>query len=172
MDTEQEPKQPEPDAEPAPTAAAANPHARIEAVLRGERAPDSLGALSHEELHFIATRGDDLLRAGQLPAALALFELLVTAQPDEFLFHCRLGAARQASGRLEEAIASYDAALQLNRFDVTSATNRAATLIQLGRIEEAEDNLARIFRMDPDGRHPHTARARELAAALAASKGE
>jgi len=153
-----------------PSSAAPDPHERIDAVLRGERAPDSLGALTHEELHYVAERGDELLRGGQHLAALALFELLVAVQPDEFLFHCRLGAARQAAGRLDDAIASYDAALQLNRFDVTSATNRAAVLIQQGRLEEAADNLDRIFRMDPDGRHPHTARARDLAALLSAAR--
>ena len=147
-----------------------DPHARVKAVLAGERAADSLGDLTHEELHFIADRGDELFAAGQVEGALQVFELLVRLQPDEYLFQTRVGAARQAVGRFEDAITAYDEALRLNQWEVTAATNRAAALIQLGRYEDAEDNLARVLRMDPEGRHPHTARARDLSARLAAAK--
>jgi tetratricopeptide (TPR) repeat protein len=66
----------------------------------------------HENL--LNTLGYDLLRAGRVEDAIAVFELNVEEYPAAWNPHDSLGDAYRAAGRMEDAMASYRRSLELN----------------------------------------------------------
>jgi tetratricopeptide (TPR) repeat protein len=61
-----------------------------------------------------------------------------------------LGVARLRAGRLEAAIDAFDLALELRPGMVDAAVNRAFTLVDLGRCDEALAQLRELVTLDPD----------------------
>jgi TolB-like protein/DNA-binding winged helix-turn-helix (wHTH) protein len=66
--------------------------------------------------------------------------------------HGQLGAIYTATGRFSEALPEADRALELNPSDIVAIELRGATLLWLGRTDEAIATLETAMRFDPAGR--------------------
>ena len=90
-----------------------------------------------------------LLRDGQLDPALERASELAAAHPREPVLHNVLGVILGRLGRLIEALASYDRALELRPEFPDALNNRGNALSRLGRHEEAIASFRRVLEIQP-----------------------
>ena len=87
---------------------------------------------------FIGTeRAEGWRQAGRLDEALAGYDAVVAAFPDNVVARTGRAETLRALGRLDEALAAYDAAIAAFPRDVYARNGRAETLRALGRLDEA-----------------------------------
>lgn len=103
---------------------------------------------------------------GQAVAALELLEQ-AAAEGNQGQFHYNLGIAYQSRGRVEDALAAYRRALQLEPESAEVHNNLGYALFQLGRLDEAVESLKQALRLHP----AHAGAHNNLGLALAA-RGE
>lgn len=70
--------------------------------------------------------------------------------PQSFLLWNLLGAAHNAQGKLEEAIAAYNKAVLIKPDFAEAHTNRGNALKDLGRLDEAVANYGKAIQLKPD----------------------
>ncbi len=89
--------------------------------------------------------------AGALAEAIAVLDAACGGggRPKTCLAHNNLGMALQAAGRLDVALAAFDAAIEIDARDVSALYNRAATLHLLGREEDCLAALDATIAVDP-----------------------
>ena len=75
--------------------------------------------------------------------------LLSTYPKSPLVINC-LGAALKGQGRLQEALAQFDAAIASNPNYIDAYSNRGVTLQELGRLEEAIANFDKAIKLKPD----------------------
>lgn len=126
---------------------------------------DFLG-LARAQLYEIARRAYGLLNSGKLEEALVIYRGLVAADPTDSVFRCHLAAVELRRGRAAEAEAGFDAALRFNRANVDALSGRGEARLQLGRLDEAVEDLRAAVALDPPARRPSTVRARALLVSL------
>ena len=78
-----------------------------------------------------------------------LFRHMVRLAPNEALLHRGLGNALREQSRLEDAIAEYLRAIDLDPKDHRALNNLANALLQLGKFDEAEPYFLRTVQLDP-----------------------
>ena len=145
---------------------------RIKAFIQGEITLADLYGLPHEQLYDIAQYGKMLFDQGKIEEAETIFTALTALDPYDANFHAGLGAVYQKQGKNEEAIVEYDRALQCNNFHIPSLVNRAELKIMKGALAEAAEDLKKAIELDPEGKDPHSQRARGLALAVASTLQE
>ena len=96
--------------------------------------------------------------------ALEDLEILSERSPNDPDVLRDYGLALQKLGQLDAAEQNYNRAIQLNDQDGLAYNNRGATLIELGRFEEAIADLERAIELVPEVPNPykHLDRAREM----------
>jgi len=94
---------------------------------------------------------------------LTLWRDTLAKNPNAWMAHTNLGAELDDQGRTPEALAEYEAALQINPNDAGAHNNVAAHLAQLGREAEAVEEWEKALRIQPRVAQTHT----NLAFALA-----
>lgn len=109
-------------------------------------------------------RSATLLATEQYERALEDLEMLSEHFPKDPDVLRDFGLALQKLGQLDAAEQNYNRAIQLNDQDGLAYNNRGATLIELGRLEEAIADLERAIELVPDVPNPykHLDRAREM----------
>jgi tetratricopeptide (TPR) repeat protein len=116
-------------------------------------------------------RGHIAALRGRHDAALTAYALAVALAPDRPLPHVSLGATYLRLGRAEEALASFDAALQRAASDETALAGRADALVEIGRPADAATSLDRLADLlDRSGRLAEACDIAGRALALAESR--
>jgi tetratricopeptide (TPR) repeat protein len=90
-----------------------------------------------------AQRGQLLLRAGQVQAALEAFDRAISRFPDNVFARNGRAEVLKETGRLTDALAAYDETIGRFPDDVVARNGRATVLIFLDRISEARLSLPR-----------------------------
>lgn len=121
-------------------------------------------ALSAPEMLQRAMEGFRHYEEGRFSEARDIFEKLAALDPSEGYYRTALGAIYLAEERLEQALSSFNVALEMNGTDSTALVNRGEVHLRLGNIMEAARDFARVIELDPYGEDPLTERARLLAA--------
>jgi tetratricopeptide (TPR) repeat protein len=133
-----------------------------EKLFLGEITPGEFLGMSNESLYKLATVGHEMLKTGQLQAALDIFEGLVAASPYDSVFHCHLAATYARFERLEEAKKSYSQALNFNIANVDAMVGRAEIYLRQNNIPEALKDLQAALKADPQAQRESTKRARTM----------
>jgi tetratricopeptide (TPR) repeat protein len=81
---------------------------------------------------------------------------LALTHGDDALTRYNLGFVLTREGRLPEAVAEYERALQLNPTHLAAMTNLASVLLRQGQLERASRELARALAIEPDNPAAHT----------------
>jgi len=147
-------------------AAPASPVSRGEQLIRGEITPAQYLGISQQRLYEIATLGHRLLSRGQLQAAMDIFKGLVAASPYDSVFHCHLAATYVQAERFPEAVEEYTLSLQFNVANVEALVGRGQVLLRQGKVAEAQQDIQRALRLEPEARRQSTQRALAAFAAL------
>jgi len=105
---------------------------------------------AHPDAQILAGMGMVRLRQNRAREAESLFARACAAQPKEPLHAMNLGRARGMMGQIEEAIASYRAAIKLNPNLASAYFELAALQQRSGRLEEAESTYRKLLRAIPD----------------------
>jgi len=91
------------------------------------------------ETQNLFERADRLFERGDYAACMPLFERIVADHPDGYADAWgRLGLIHHGEGRVEEAVACYEKAIQVNPGYTEASLNLVVALNDLGRFEEAE----------------------------------
>ncbi len=106
-------------------------------------APDSDRAKLALALHYRRSPGND-------DETLRLLDELAERQPTDKFILRQLGSVLGATGRHDEALATYDRANALPGGDPIACMNRANKLLDLNRIDEAEAAIDRALALRPD----------------------
>jgi tetratricopeptide (TPR) repeat protein len=87
---------------------------------------------------------------GQSETAIDLIGQAIRQNSGVPAYHTGLGLALQALRRLDEALASHDRALALDRDNIEALNNRGLVQQELGRFEEALENYDHALALRPD----------------------
>lgn len=124
-----------------------NPNHPAARVRGGNRSSDEMCHLWLQVLpvNFDPAKGDPRM---ELQEALARHE--VEKNPGDFEAHYNLGAMLQAKGKLEEALAEYEVAVQLRPEDPTGNNALGAALVSAGHPDRAASYLQAALKARPD----------------------
>ena len=109
--------------------------------------------LNPEDAAAYYNRGNAYDDLGQTERAIEDFDKAIELNP-EFAAYYNRGNAYAKLGQTERAIEDYDKAIELNPEYATAYSNRAESLIRLGRLNEATADCRAAQRLAPD--HPLT----------------
>lgn len=90
-----------------------------------------------------------------LAAGVAAARRLGDVTPDYAGVHVNLGVGLAASGRLEEAVAELETALEIDPGSDVAHTNLASALYRLGRLDEAEQHCRLALALNPGRPEAH-----------------
>jgi tetratricopeptide (TPR) repeat protein len=108
---------------------------------------------------------NDFQGLGQMGSCLTDLGRFAEAEPllrqaleglDSAVSHYNLGVLLARLGRLQEAVAEYERALDRDPEDVEARSNLATVLVRLGKLDGAARQLARALEIDPDNASAHT----------------
>ncbi|HKU28057.1 MAG TPA: tetratricopeptide repeat protein [Candidatus Sulfotelmatobacter sp.] len=124
-----------------------NPNHPAARVRGGNRSSDEMCHLWLQVLpvNFDPAKGDPRM---ELQEALARHE--VEKNPGDFEAHYNLGAMLQAKGKLDEALAEYEVAVQLRPEDPTGNNALGAALVSAGHPDRATSYLQTALKARPD----------------------
>jgi tetratricopeptide (TPR) repeat protein len=107
------------------------------------------------DFQVLAQIGSCLGDLGRFDEAESSLRLALT-HGDDALTRYNLGFVLTREGRLPEAVAEYERALQLNPTHLASMTNLASVLLRQGQLGRASIALARVLALEPDNPAAHT----------------
>jgi tetratricopeptide (TPR) repeat protein len=139
-----------------------SPEALIQRWLKGEVPATQLFGFSPEVTQSLAEHGYTLYEQGRYRRARVIFEGLAALDADNIDFQRMLGSIYQIEGIWDAAYYRYTKVLALLATDIFALTNRGEVLLQLGRNEEAIQDLKKAISLDRSGFHPAARRARIL----------
>jgi tetratricopeptide (TPR) repeat protein len=108
---------------------------------------------------------NDLLGLGQMGSCLTDLGRFAEAEPllrqaqeglDDAVSHYNLGFLLARVGRLQEAVAEYQRALDREPENVEARSNLATVLVRQGKLDGAARQLGRALEIDPDNASAHT----------------
>lgn len=105
-----------------------------------------------EEIHFL--RGAIASKQGDSRAAIEHYTKGLEVRPESWNCLVNRACEHMALGELDRAMADLDRAIQINPDGLEAWANRAFCLIDLGRIPEAEEAIARIETLPPSPKNP------------------
>ncbi len=136
------------------------------AVMQARRSAEIAVALDGRDAFARATLGRVLMVSGAAREAISQCEAAIALNPNLASAHYGLGFALGLAGRHQESLASVDRAIRLSPYDPIMhayLTLRSATLVNLGRFQEAVD-VARDAQRQPNATPwPHLHEASALA---------
>jgi tetratricopeptide (TPR) repeat protein len=86
---------------------------------------------------------------------LTLWRTTIDRNPDSWMAHTNLGSELDDQGRVDEAMAEYQAALRINPKETMARNNLGMSLAQMGRVSEAIADWEEVLRIDPDHAEAH-----------------
>ncbi len=95
-------------------------------------------------------RGDELFQLQRYREAVASYDRVIHARPEEYLAWFKRGIALENLQHYEEAIVSYDRVVQLQPEDYLAWFKRGAALEALQRYGEAVSSYGRVLELKPD----------------------
>lgn len=117
------------------------------------RAVDELGAavsLEGDNADYLSAYADALVRDGRPREGLEALERAVRAEPSNADLRLRAASLYLKSDRFGEALAQLDACVHSRADDARLQVHRAVALTGLGRLDEAEEALARARELEGD----------------------
>ena len=96
-----------------------------------------------------------LYQTGNMAGTEQICREMLDAFPDSYMLLNVLGAAVQAQGRIEEAIAAFDRMLRLNPDFAEGYYNRGVAFSELGQTQEAVQDYSRTVELNPDFYNAH-----------------
>jgi Flp pilus assembly protein TadD len=91
------------------------------------------------QLQAITSQAFDLIDAGQLDGAVDIFTGLLTLNPHDASIQAALGSVFHQQGKLSEALAAYDAAINLDGNAVLARVNRGELRCKQGDLGGLDD---------------------------------
>lgn len=137
----------------------------LQAFVRGEASWAQVEGMTWQEAKAIAQVGCDLAAAGRLEEAKIIFEGLVAGNPKDSATQSALGTVYQKLGRIDDALAAYNAAVELDPHNPVALGNRGELLLKRGDRQGFAD-LARAVEADPHGETSAGRRAQALVKAI------
>src|SRR5256885_11040974 len=107
------------------------------------RIGDLAGELVLDEYRDQLNHAQDLLRAGDVTAAIETLEALLVAKPDHGQAWILLGEARLVAREPHRAADAFERALRIRGGDPAALVGHGLALVTLGRYEQAINPLAR-----------------------------
>jgi tetratricopeptide (TPR) repeat protein len=104
---------------------------------------------AHQESRALFQQALGFHQAGRLIDAVAAYDRVLAANPDDIAAWGNRGVALRSLGRLDEALASYDAAIARRPDHPDAYTNRGNVLVDLGRLDEARASLETACALKP-----------------------
>ncbi len=98
--------------------------------------------------------GEAFLTTGQADEAVTYLERAVERAPEHLRFLTKLGVAYHQAGRLDRALATFDAVLQANPTFAEAYNNRGFTRAMRGDVAGAEADFKAALALDPDAVMP------------------
>lgn len=129
---------------------------RVEKLLAGTRRQ-----LSVQQVAEMSLFGHQLFESGKIEEARVVFEGLVGMDVADSFPYTMLGTIYLALGDPDRALALFEAALQLDRFDLPALVYRGEIRLNRGRLKSALDDFHRAVRLGP-GEDPFVERAKRL----------
>lgn len=133
-----------------------------------EKVAEALRVASDEVL-TLANVARQSAEQGRLDDARILLEGLIVLEPDFAYLQTCLGCVYMRMGRNDEALVSFEEALDLDPRDVAAHTYAGELRIERGEARLGLDHLDSAIALDADGRNAFANRARTLRIAAAAS---
>lgn len=138
---------------------------KLKGFVAGQVTWAEVEGMTWEEAKAIAQVGCDLATAGRLEEARIIFEGLVAGNPKDSASRAALGTVYQKLGRLEDAIAEYTAALEVDSRNPVALANRGELRLKAGDRNGFTD-LAQAVEADPHGETVAGRRAKGLVKAI------
>lgn len=135
-----------------------------ETLSRTDVPPAAALALQPSQVAAIVLTGHNLFTQGKLKEARSLFEGLALFQPGNAYAHSILGAIHQKQQNHRASWMHYTIALRYAPNDIHLLTNRGELLLSKGALSKAADDFGKALSLDPDRKHPMSARLRMLIA--------
>jgi|SRR3990172_3394907 len=142
---------------------------KIAKFHKGELKFVQVFGLDADQIASVLVSGHNFFCEGRLEEAKNIFEGLAVLDPKNPYVHSMLGAVYQRMQQYEPAIFCYTTALEIFPSDISALTNRGEIYLNLGRFEEAANDLKKAIELDPEKKHPSANRARLLATMAAES---
>ena len=133
-------------------------------VVKADIPQPAAPALPPAQVAAIIFTGHNLFAQGRLKEARSLFEGLALFQPDNAYAHGILGAIHQKLQSHKASWIHYTIALRHAPNDIHLLTNRGELLLSKGALRKAADDFGKALSLDPDRKHPMSARLRMLIA--------
>ncbi|HSU58336.1 MAG TPA: tetratricopeptide repeat protein [Bryobacteraceae bacterium] len=138
-----------------------NPNHPPRLVLTGNRSEDEMG---HVWLQVLPKKNGTMQEDPRLPLEEAIMHRRLQKYPADFLAHYNLAALMEMRGKLDEAAASYKAALQVDPKSATARNSLAGVLMMQDHLPDAIQQLREALQVDPGYLNAHYNLARALAA--------
>ena len=124
-----------------------NPNHPAKLVVGGNQATDEM---SHLWVQVLPTNVSSLKVDPRLVLQVAITRHKIGKDPGDYLAHLNLGAALEAMGQPEEAIAEYRRVIDLRPDDAIAGNSLGAALQSMGRTEDAISEYHRVLSVRPD----------------------
>jgi Tfp pilus assembly protein PilF len=98
---------------------------------------------------------NELVRQGDLDAAIVHYQTALQIKPDYAEAHYNLAEALLRKGERDEAIAHYEAALHIDPVYFEACNNLGNVFMRQGRVDEAIAHYRRALQIDPDSAGTH-----------------
>jgi len=138
---------------------------RVTKWAKGEMTLAELDGVSGPEMMEMAITGFSMYEQGRYREAKVIFDGLAALDPTESYYRTALGAVFLAQEQLDQALAQFDKALELNAKDVAALVNRGEVRLRKGQLFDAAEDFKHAVDLDPENKDPLSLRARALAAA-------
>ena len=134
----------------------------IIAAAKGQKTWGEVLGINAGQAYNMAQMGYKMLQEGKLEEARTIFQGLATLNPKDPYHHLALGAVHHRSDHIDEAIAEYTNAIELDPKLANAYANRGELYIAKGQQEKAFNDLKKAKDLDPNCQDPSTIRARVI----------
>ena len=138
-----------------------NPNHPPKLVLTGNRSEDEMG---HVWLQVLPKKSAGAQEDPRLPLEEAIMRRRLEKYPADFLAHYNLAALMEMRGKLDDAAASYRAALKMDPKSATAHNSLAGVLMMQDHLGDAIQQLHEALQINPGYLNAHYNLARALAA--------
>lgn len=135
---------------------------KIQDFLDGKMNWAELFSFTPDMLFQMAEYGFSQFKMGRYSDAERVFKVLTVLDWNNPYYHSVMGSILQRQKRYGEAMAEYSQAIDLDKGDIVSLTNRGEILMQHGLFDEALADLEKAAALDPSEGDKFAARARML----------
>lgn len=135
---------------------------QFEEYLEGKITLAQLESIDPQLLNRVAEAGHRFLKAGKYSEAQKHFEVLSFLDSKNVLYQTALASSYQKAGKLDDALAAYTIALEIDPEESAARVNRAEILYQLGYYNEPIAELEEALKSSKPNRDSWLGRAKAL----------